>query len=332
MISAFESLVLQVVDMQTNRINKNINFVERSIVLLLPPAKSFTIKEFETVYASFSSCLVWSSLVYSDYCAVSQLFELACFVSCAVCVFQAQQRQIELVVKVFESKNVEVERAVNDMIGLITAHVVSPTIPKPDTTTVQRVKLSYQYRMRRAFAQATRNSLNALKRRLSQKCTTPLFDVDLSLQIPDVLLTPSLADVQACINTLIVRVLHCSKSLHDWGLEPNATQEVIYRAPRSFYPHVRFLYTLVICSLLCFRSCLLSYIVSFMCLISTHFFASFRLLRPRTLPLLCFVSPELRRAMTPPSNRWWTSTSSTAGSGWTTRTNRTPSSRRSPAC
>jgi len=197
-VNGFESLVNQVVDIQTNRINRNISFVDRSIVLLLPQGKSFSIKEFEAT----------------------------------------QNKQIDLVTKVFESKNKEVEQAVQDMVSLITSYPISPSIQKPDSTVLNRVHLSYQYRMRRALTQATRNSLNSLKRRLVLRSSPPLFDVELSLRVPDVVLTPTLSEIQTTLNTITLRVLHCTQSLYDWGYEVNATQEVSRLKPKLYYEKV----------------------------------------------------------------------------------------------
>ncbi len=47
----------------------------------------------------------------------------------------------------------------------------------------------------------------------------PFFDVGVTLRVPDVCLTPALAEIQEAINNTAKRMLSTSKQLRAWGLQ-----------------------------------------------------------------------------------------------------------------
>ena len=80
-------------------------------------------------------------------------------------------------------------------------------------------KLMYQ-----AVLAATKNSFNKMKRRLGSRSSggflfveRPFFDVDVELAIPNVVMKPSLEEIQSAINETAKKVLRCAKEIGMWG-------------------------------------------------------------------------------------------------------------------
>lgn len=80
------------------------------------------------------------------------------------------------------------------------------------------------HRYYQSLLSAMSSSFAALKRRLNSKAVggvlfleRPLFAVDVQLRMPDVVLHPSLDELQEAINATAKRVLQAMRELHTWG-------------------------------------------------------------------------------------------------------------------
>jgi dynein heavy chain, axonemal len=157
---------------------------------------------------------------------------------------------------VLQGKNIEVENAVSDLVTVITGHVLDRHIERVSVDDVGRIRQHYNHFFYSALLNATKASLNALKKRVSSvsmarllasvsnvdprshsragsaaadvKSTSvtapqavqqqrPLFEVDLKLQSQQVRLSPSLDDVQHSINRCAKAILSVSRNVWDWG-------------------------------------------------------------------------------------------------------------------
>ena len=120
----------------------------------------------------------------------------------------AQTRSTRKQGSVLAVKNEEVRRAVNELVDLVRLYPRENnqvTFPNEDADLFRRhySKLMYQ-----AILAATRASFTALKHRLGSKSSgafmfleRPFFDVDVELKVPDVVMQPSLEEIQGAINT-----------------------------------------------------------------------------------------------------------------------------------
>jgi dynein heavy chain len=90
--------------------------------------------------------------------------------------------------------------------------------------------------MYNALLACTKQSLNHLRKRIGTRgnllfLKNSLFNIDLSLQVPNVVLEPSLGDIQEAINSVSRDVLQCTRQLMDWGIDATARP----RSPKPFY-------------------------------------------------------------------------------------------------
>jgi len=83
--------------------------------------------------------------------------------------------------------------------------------------------IHYNNLMYHGLMQATKASLEAIKKRVCAKGSTgflylvkPFFEVDVQLSVPSVRLVPSLDEIQNCINKCAQSILWSSKSIPDW--------------------------------------------------------------------------------------------------------------------
>jgi len=230
-LARFEYLVSQINDIIHNRVEKNLQLVSNMALLHIPIGRTFTLRDFVAM----------------------------------------QRAHLESCTEVLLAKNEEIERAVDDLIDAVLLYPLDPSIPKVSAFDVNLVKLHYCHLMFHSLLAATKRSLNDLKKRVRESgsdvadgaavvaagadgsadkhksvkvsgdddgsavvpVSTALFEVDLSLQVPKVTLSPSLDEVQDAINAVARDVLQCTRKIIDWGIDPTSTSGK--RPRRSFY-------------------------------------------------------------------------------------------------
>ena len=183
-LQRLEELVININDLIENRIEKNLKTVSKSLLVSLPADEAFTLEEFVAM----------------------------------------QEEYIEKKAELLQGKNVQVENAVHDLIGLIKSYPLDPHIGAVRQEDADRLIGHYNHFMYQALLNCTKNSLNAIKKRVAKGGSNsfiyverPFFEVDVQLNIPKVQLSPSLDDVQRSINKAAQAVLRCTKTLYDWG-------------------------------------------------------------------------------------------------------------------
>ncbi|CEO98004.1 hypothetical protein PBRA_006118 [Plasmodiophora brassicae] len=117
-------------------------------------------------------------------------------------------------------KNLEIERAVDDLIAAVLDYPLDAFVPRTSPRDINKVKQYYSGLMYHALLSCTRTSLTFLKRRSSEgSAAAAIFDVDLSLQVPDVRLSPSLDQVQEAICQTAREIINCSQKIVDWDYD-----------------------------------------------------------------------------------------------------------------
>ncbi|GBG77441.1 hypothetical protein CBR_g23890 [Chara braunii] len=187
-LQRLEELVRKMNDMVDNRIEANLKGISKTSLIDLPPDHSFTFDDFVSTQSRFI------------------------------------KRQTETM----EVKNLEVERAVNDLIELVATNPrENMDVHIPDAE-MAKFKNHYSKLMYQAILTATKNTFVALRRRLGSRVShastgllpsaeIPFFEVDVELTIPNVSMNPSLDDIQNAINTAAKKVLRCSAELKAWN-------------------------------------------------------------------------------------------------------------------
>lgn len=138
-----------------------------------------------------------------------------------------QDAHIEDMASLLQGKNIEIETAVDDLLGVINSYPLERNIAaaaKDNSEDAKVLKQHYNNNMYQALLKATKKSLNVLKKRVGSHGTTgflvvdkPFFEVDVGVSAPSVLLEPSLNDIQKAINKAAKAVLGASKRLFDWN-------------------------------------------------------------------------------------------------------------------
>ncbi|KAG2510575.1 hypothetical protein BBO99_00008735 [Phytophthora kernoviae] len=203
-LQRLEELISSVLDAIENRIEKNLMIVAKASLVHLPTDQSFALDDF----------------------------------------VRMQEKHVANVTRQLAAKNVEIENAVEDVLRLICDYTLdgassstsgslvnSATPPTGttgttacDTEAMETFRNFYRNLFYRSLVTCTKQSLDAIKKRVCSKAGTgflflerPFFEVDVQLSVPSVRLSPSLDDIQKAINRSAVAVLRCSKSLYEWG-------------------------------------------------------------------------------------------------------------------
>jgi dynein heavy chain len=133
-----------------------------------------------------------------------------------------QERHVRATTDFLVAKSLEIENAVNDMLGIMVAFEFDPHVPAVTESEIIKVKAHYNWSMYQALLNATKRSLRAMKLRLSSNHRSELglppafFEVELQLDGIGVRLVPSVEEIQAAINGGAVAVLKCSKMIEAW--------------------------------------------------------------------------------------------------------------------
>ena len=139
-----------------------------------------------------------------------------------------QEKVTKQRIQMMDTKNLEIERATNDLIELIRSYPLEETLPDARyDEEAQKLRDHYQRLMYLAILNATKHSFFALKKRLSnragafasvtEKGSLPFFDLNVELSLPNVTINPGLEEIQAAINRCGLNVLRCSKRICQWG-------------------------------------------------------------------------------------------------------------------
>ena len=132
---------------------------------------------------------------------------------------ESQQTHIKNTAEMLISNNLEVERAVDDLLQMVIGYRLDPNIDPVDTSNAKLIKQYYFWYLYQALLNSTQYSLNLMKDRVCGKGsnkTQSFFEVNVTLEEGDVKLRPSLNEIQKAINRAATAVLSCSKQLIGW--------------------------------------------------------------------------------------------------------------------
>ena len=133
-----------------------------------------------------------------------------------------QQDYIEEKAEILISKNIEIERSVDDLLQAVINYKLDPSIPVINVKAAKLVKQYYFWYFYQALLNSTQKSLNLMKDRIcgkrndNTKQQKPFFNVQVALEDNEVHLKPSLSDIQKAINRAATAVLSCSKKMMGW--------------------------------------------------------------------------------------------------------------------
>lgn len=183
-----EELVTNINDIIENRVEKNLKLVSKTLLVDLPDSESFTVEEF----------------------------------------VRMQEKHIAQQSTFLQGKNLEIEYAVSDLIKTISGYKLDGHVEEVSEEEIMKLKKHYNHFMYQALLHCAKNSMNALKKRIGSRpvatldgnaatvTVLPFFEVDIHLEAPDVVLHPSLDEIQECINRSAQAILRCFKDVKDW--------------------------------------------------------------------------------------------------------------------
>lgn len=200
-----EELVANINDIIENRIEKNLKIVSKTLLVDLPDSESFSVDEF----------------------------------------VKMQEKHIAKQSTLLQGKNLEIEFAVRDLIKTIDGYKLDGHVEAVADEEISKLKKHYNHFMYQALLHCAKNSMNALKKRIGSRpvvsndkkapvaaVVQPFFEVDIQLAAPQVVLQPSLDEIQECINRSAQAILRCFKTVKDWTLESDGPRN------RTFFDRI----------------------------------------------------------------------------------------------
>lgn len=210
-----EELVANINDIIENRIEKNLKIVSKTLLVDLPDSESFSVDEF----------------------------------------VKMQEKHISRQSTLLQGKNLEIEFAVRDLIKTISSYKLDGHVEAVADEEILKLKKHYNHFMYQALLHCAKNSMNALKKRIGSRpavaiedgsvseekkssklegdaIVQPFFEVDIQLAAPQVVLHPSLDEIQECINRSAQAILRCFKTVKDWTLESDGPRN------RTFFDRI----------------------------------------------------------------------------------------------
>lgn len=132
-----------------------------------------------------------------------------------------QRNHIQKQANILIAKNLEIEKAVDNLLEKSINYRVDPCIEPINKETCMLIKQYYFWFTYKTLLKATQNSLNMMKDKICGQLNEdyslqPLFEVFVKLENGVVTLEPSLEDIQKAINRAATAVLKCSKKLLGW--------------------------------------------------------------------------------------------------------------------
>ena len=124
-----------------------------------------------------------------------------------------------------------------DLIKTIKSYKLDGHIDNAMEEEILKLRKHYNHFMYQALLHCAKNSMNALKRRIGSRAAPvgkpqvvvqPFFEVDIQLAAPQVVLRPSLDDIQECINISAQAILKCFKTVRDWSLDGQSVTRTFF--------------------------------------------------------------------------------------------------------
>jgi dynein heavy chain len=201
-LKKLQELVSCVNDITENRIEKNLKIVSKTLLVDLPQNASFSVSEFVVM----------------------------------------QQSHITMRSRLLQGKNMEIESAVTDLIHQVVSYPFESQIEGVPEKDVTKLRDHYNHFMYQSLLYSAKNSMIALKKRIGSRKGTniigaskPFFEVDVQLVPPNVSLSPSLDEIQQCINKSAQAILSCYKKILDWGYSSLPREK---RASHTFFNRI----------------------------------------------------------------------------------------------
>mmetsp|Transcript_11859 Transcript_11859/g.17623 ORF Transcript_11859/g.17623 Transcript_11859/m.17623 type:complete len:4548 (-) Transcript_11859:28-13671(-) len=141
-----------------------------------------------------------------------------------------QESNVNEVAAQINVKNQEIEAACGDLVELI-SNEYSPDENRSLSSSVKSMRKSYMQKMFDSVVSSLNRSVFTLRRRIEAKeeDAEPVFSAKVTLFIPDIKLSPSLEQIQRCINRCARIVLESTKHIFLWNSDIGLSDESIYQ-------------------------------------------------------------------------------------------------------
>lgn len=240
-LARFEYLVSQINDIIHNRVQKNLNLVSHMFLLNIPAGRTFTLRDFVALQRQHLESCTEILLAKNEEIerAVDDLVDAVLLYPLDASIAKASPFDVNLVKlhychNMYHALLAATKRSLNELkkrvseTGTIVAdgaEAGGAAVAAPAAAAAAAASAA----AKEAKAKAAADEDGAAPVIVS----SALFEVDLSLQVPKVTLSPSLDEVQDAINAVARDVLQCTRKLIDWGIDPTASTGK--RPRRSFY-------------------------------------------------------------------------------------------------
>ena len=123
-----------------------------------------------------------------------------------------------------DQSNLQVERAVDDMIDTVVNFPLEGEDLVPDHNETNKLRSHYERLMYTAVLHSTKQSFWSLKSRLSSQqgaeiiqVQRPFFEVEIELSVPNIQVSPGLEDIESAVNRAALHILRATKKIYIWG-------------------------------------------------------------------------------------------------------------------
>lgn len=140
-----------------------------------------------------------------------------------------QEKQVQVISNEINVKNQEIEAACGDLVELITSEY-SPDENRSLAASVKAMRKGYMQKMFDSVVESLNRSVKVLHHRImaSSEDPDPVFSAQVTLFIPDIKLSPSLEQIQRCINKCARTILESTKNIYLWNSDVGLSEESIY--------------------------------------------------------------------------------------------------------
>eukprot|EP00966_Prymnesium_polylepis_P254089 5871824-Prymnesium_polylepis.1 len=196
-VAALDDMITKIRDLIENRIERNLKAVSKLSLVDLPSDESFSLDKFVAV----------------------------------------QEKLVKAQLLMLQSKNLEIEEAVEDLLELIAEFPLDKGLqPVAQAPEAAKLRVHYSRLFYRAVLHTTKMALRKIKKRVGSKSSggflfleRPFFDVNVELTIPSVIMSPSLEEIQGAINRSCRAIIAISRALPMWATsEDKATDRMIH--------------------------------------------------------------------------------------------------------
>eukprot|EP01135_Chromosphaera_perkinsii_P008183 Nk52_evm5s1178 gene=Nk52_evmTU5s1178 len=137
-----------------------------------------------------------------------------------------------------------IERAVLDLILILTKAIPEESLTEEINNECKDLQAHFNQKLLDGLIRCTRGSLDMIKKKLTPvvadrygmkknipvQAEVPFFETNISLVIPNIVVSPTLDDIQQALNKSAVSILNVSKGIYQWSQDRNVEDKTLLKS------------------------------------------------------------------------------------------------------